>query len=114
MKFLKISLLVIFCTFVLSAPANDNSENAEVDNDESSRAYQYSYTVKDEEKQVFFNKTESGDEKGKVIGSFSVLLADGRLMTVDYIADANEGFVPKISYKDHADPFSTDADNAVK
>lgn len=97
----------------MSAPAENNSENADIDDDEPSQPYQYTYIVKDEEKQLFFNKTESGDEKGKVSGSFSVLLADGRLMTVDYVADSSEGFVPKISYKDHADPFATDADNAV-
>lgn len=112
MKLLFISLLVIQFALVKLAPAEENSENAEVD-DPPARAYQYSYTVKDQEKQLFIEKTESGDDKGKVTGKFSVLLADGRLMTVEYVADEVDGFVPKISYKDNADPFVTDADNTV-
>lgn len=65
----------------------------------------YKYIVKDEEKRLFIEKSESGDENGNVLGQFSVLLADGRLMTVEYAANREEGFVPKLSFQDHADPF---------
>lgn len=42
-------------------------------------------------------------------GEFTILLADGRLMNVEYVADKEDGFVPKISFKD-VDPFSKDSD----
>lgn len=81
--------------------------------------------MKDENTNLFFDKTESGDEEGKinnlnlipqlysfnfhsgkVTGKFSVLLANGRLLTVSYVADREDGFVPRLSFKENADPFT--------
>lgn len=41
----------------------------------------------------------------KVQGRYSVWLPDGRLMTVDYTAAKETGFVPQITYTPNANPF---------
>lgn len=114
MLFLVGLLLISSAAFVSSVPVDETSEIAEVAEPAVIQPFKYSYTVKDPEKQLFFEKTESGDDKGKVTGSYSVLLADGRLMTVEYVADASEGFVPKITWDSVDPPFASDADNVVK
>jgi hypothetical protein len=40
----------------------------------------------------------------KVTGRYSVWLADGRLMIVEYTADLKNGYVPKISFINNANP----------
>lgn len=118
-----LSLIIIigtFCSFVTSESEIEGRESGEENEtgvkqqETASEPYQYKYTVKDEHKQLFFEKTESGDDKGKVTGKFSVLLADGKLLTVEYVADKEDGFVPKISLKTNSDPFSPEADDSVK
>ena len=104
--------LVIYCIVASSTKDPENQSTEEVET--VRKPYQYKYTVKDEEKQLFFEKAESGDEQGKVSGKFTILLADGRLLTVEYVADKDDGFVPKISFKEHADPFSKESDDSVK
>lgn len=42
----------------------------------------------------------------KVTGRYSVLLPDGRLMTVEYTADLQNGFVPKIFFANKANPIT--------
>lgn len=112
-------LLGLFCSLVSSSPTPEAEDNtsSEVDIDEPKaevKPYQYKYTVKDQDKQLFFEKTESGDENGKVTGKFSVLLADGKLLTIEYVASKEDGFVPKITLKPNTDPFSPEADDSVK
>ena len=41
---------------------------------------------------------------GRVDGSYSVWLPDGRLMTVAYYVDGESGFVPTITYTDNYTP----------
>lgn len=102
MKLILLTILVPACfTLVTSAPVPEEKTDR-------FRPYQYKYIVKDEERQLFFTKNESGDVDGKVSGVFSVLLADGRLLTVNYVADKQEGFVPKITFENPADPFSSE------
>jgi hypothetical protein len=60
--------------------------------------------VKDAEKQLFFDKNEAGTEQGTVSGKYSVWLADGRLMTVEYTVDKDSGYVPKVSFQENANP----------
>lgn len=110
MKHLTIALLLVsYCVLVSS---DDNSEKeGDSDEDTQKRPYKYNYRVKDEEKKLFFDKSESGDEEGKVTGKFSVLLADGRFLTVEYVADKDDGFVPKLSFKKNFDPFSTEPES---
>merc|ERR1712198_730518 len=51
---------------------------------------------------VFWTQDEAAEESnpGRVDGSYSVWLPDGRLMTVTYYIDGDSGFVPEISYTD--------------
>lgn len=100
MKELLVLLVFLFFTFSLAAPQSEGQ-----DDDEEIKPYHYQYTVKDQEKQLFFEKSELGDEQGKVKGFYSVLQADGRLMKVEYEANKEDGFVPKISYQKDIDPF---------
>lgn len=68
--------------------------------------YEYNYKVEDAEKQLFFDKNEIGDDQGKVTGSYSVFLPDGRLMKVEYSIEKDSGFVPKITFQENANPFT--------
>lgn len=47
---------------------------------------------------TYYGKNELGDGTGTVTGSYYVYLPDGRLMTVDYTADPETGFVPRVSF----------------
>lgn len=38
------------------------------------------------------SRSESADESGKVVGSYSLYVADGRQRKVDYVATPEEGF----------------------
>lgn len=69
--------------------------------------YQYEYKVQDPEKSLYFGAQEAGNEVGRVEGSYQVLLPDGRLMTVTYYIEGESGFVPKISFKENANPFGS-------
>lgn len=68
--------------------------------------YDYQYKVENPPTNTFFGKNENGDTAGKVTGSYYVWLPDGRLMTVDYIADGG-GFVPKISFQANSNPINS-------
>lgn len=67
--------------------------------------YEYQYKVEDAPTQTYFGKTETGNEVGRVEGSYYVWLPDGRLMTVTYYVDGESGFVPTISFQENANPF---------
>lgn len=60
--------------------------------------YDFSYKVENPPTNTFFGQNEIGDAAGGKIGTYYVLLPDGKLMTVDYTADA-QGYFPKISYQ---------------
>lgn len=47
---------------------------------------------------TFFGQNEAGDQSGRKSGSYYVYLPDGKLLTVDYVADV-QGYVPKITYQ---------------
>lgn len=112
--------LTFMCSFIASAPQNNPVALKHA-------PYNYDYKVEDAEKKLFHDKTESGDETGrvrnqflwklqtfvinanffdllKVTGRYSVWLADGRLMVVEYTADLQNGYVPKISFINNANP----------
>lgn len=110
MKLLGIFLVYCICC-VYSAPqseveslADNDERNSVTEETATAKPYHYKYTVKDEEKQLFFEKSESGED-GSVKGKFSVLLADGRLLTVEYVADKENGFAPKLSFENNFNPF---------
>nr|CAD7577421.1 unnamed protein product [Timema californicum] len=67
--------------------------------------YDFDWKVDDALSKNYYSQTESSNAVGRVDGSYQVLLADGRLMTVTYFVDGESGFVPKITYEKNANPF---------
>lgn len=51
--------LTFMCSFIASAPQNNPTAS-------KFESYNYDYKVEDAEKKLFFDKSESGDETGKV------------------------------------------------
>jgi hypothetical protein len=94
----------------------EQGDSSDIDDQTAStsvyKSYQYKYTVADEDQSLFFEKEEAGDETGNVQGKFSVLLANGRLLTVEYEADKKNGFVPKISFKENPNPFQSESNDS--
>ena len=58
--------------------------------------YQYEYGVADQYTGAQYKAAETQDEKGTVLGEYSVNLPDGRIQTVTYRADAYGGFVADV------------------
>lgn len=73
------------------------------DDEYSSKVFSYKYKVENIDSKLFFNKSESGAADGRVTGSFSVWRPDGKIMTVEYFASKDKGFVPKITISDNID-----------
>ena len=66
------------------------------------RPYQYNYGVSDAYSGSQFTEAQAQDEKGVVVGSYSVALPDGRLQVVKYTADPYGGYVAEVSYEGQA------------
>ena len=64
--------------------------------------YSFDWSVKDDYTYNNYKHQETGDDKGYVTGSYSVLLPDGRTQTVDYKADDYTGFVADVKYEGEA------------
>merc|ERR1712018_781789 len=60
--------------------------------------YEYKYGVADDYSKSAFDKVETQDEYGKVVGSYKVNLPDGRVQVVNYTADEN-GVVYDVQYQ---------------
>merc|ERR1711915_465160 len=60
--------------------------------------YEYKYGVADDYSKSAFDKGETQDEYGKVVGSYKVNLPDGRVQVVSYVADEN-GVVYDVQYQ---------------
>lgn len=108
-KVLRQVVMAMWITVILSAPQpelQEQGEEAAEDEVTKSAPYQFAYTVKDEQKLLFINRSETGNEDGKVQGKYSALLADGRFQMVEYTADKTDGFVPIISYSQDENTFS--------
>lgn len=87
-------------------PADDKIEGKSDDNGEpegGSQPFEYSFEVKNTGNKLFFEKSEKSDGN-QVTGSYSVLLPDGRIQVVEYVADKENGFAPRISYNEN-NPF---------
>ncbi len=54
--------------------------------------YQFEYGVADQYTGTNYKAAETQDDKGTVLGQYSVNLPDGRIQTVTYRADAYGGF----------------------
>ncbi|CAG9773589.1 unnamed protein product [Ceutorhynchus assimilis] len=66
--------------------------------DESPQPYDFQYKVDSPPSGTLFGQSETGDAQGRVVGSYYVLLPDGRLMNVEYTVDGESGFVPRITF----------------
>merc|ERR1712168_675712 len=71
--------------------------------------YRFSHRVSEsaaEPRGLFWSQEEEASEEspGRVDGSYSVWLPDGRLMTVSYYVSGDSGFVPTIEYIDDYSP----------
>merc|ERR1712024_169463 len=60
--------------------------------------YEYKYGVADDYSKSAFDKVETQDAYGKVVGSYKVNLPDGRVQVVNYTADEN-GVVYDVQYQ---------------
>ncbi|XP_030763399.1 pro-resilin-like [Sitophilus oryzae] len=69
--------------------------------------YEFEYKVDNSPSSTFFGQTESGDAQGRVVGNYYVLLADGRLMNVEYSVDGESGFVPRITFSPQGAPVTS-------
>merc|ERR1711913_216884 len=63
------------------------------------RPFAYEYGVADDYSKNSFRKTETQDAEGKVVGSFTIALPDGRIQTTTYTADHYNGFVAEVTYE---------------
>merc|ERR1711954_7139 len=70
--------------------------------DLSPKPYGYQYGVDDAETKASFQKSESRDNQGRVLGSFVIALPDGRIQTTKYTADPIQGFIAEVSYEGQA------------
>merc|ERR1719225_1697281 len=70
-----------------------------VHHDGPDRPYTYEYGVSDAYSGSQFNQVESKDQKGVVVGAYSVALPDGRVQHVKYSADPYGGYVAQVSYE---------------
>merc|ERR1719316_1232287 len=61
--------------------------------------FAYEYGVADDYSKANFKKTETQDAEGKVSGSFTIALPDGRIQTTTYTADHYNGFVAEVTYE---------------
>ncbi|KAG5684886.1 hypothetical protein PVAND_014096 [Polypedilum vanderplanki] len=107
---MKLILFHIFICIILINAQQDSSENSNASSG-LPMPYHYKYIIKDDEKELYIEKEESKDENDEVVkGFYSVLLPNGRIMRVEYVADKESGFVPKISYEDR-NPFINEKDD---
>merc|ERR1712106_800225 len=61
--------------------------------------YAYEYGVADDYSKANFKKAETQDAEGKVAGSFTIALPDGRIQTTTYTADHYNGFIAEVTYE---------------
>merc|ERR1712008_329200 len=61
--------------------------------------YAYEYGVADDYSKANFKKAETQDAEGKVAGSFTIALPDGRIQTTTYTADHENGFIAEVTYE---------------
>merc|ERR1712106_85049 len=66
------------------------------------KPFNYQYGVSDDYSKANFQKTESQDSNGNVIGSFVIALPDGRIQTTKYTADHVLGFVAEVTFQGEA------------
>ncbi|XP_045101387.1 cuticle protein 8-like [Portunus trituberculatus] len=63
--------------------------------------YSFQYGVKDDYAGTDFGQNEESDGS-KTAGSYQVVLPDGRIQTVNYVADHYNGYQAEVNYKGEA------------
>ncbi|XP_037078377.1 adult-specific cuticular protein ACP-20-like [Pollicipes pollicipes] len=96
-------VLFVFAVVLALATASDlrrygGEQEEEEDSDHT--PYQFSYSVDDED--TVFSQSEEGDDEGDVTGEYSVNLPDGRVQTVRYFGDNDDGYAAEVSYEGEA------------
>ena len=66
------------------------------------KPFNFGYAVNDDYHNTHFNAEQEADGGGRVRGSYSVLLPDGRTQTVEYQADHGTGYRAHVQYKGEA------------
>ncbi|XP_045507960.1 pro-resilin-like [Colias croceus] len=90
-------LFIIFVAFAIaSAYGKPQYDGYPVNGAASDNNYLYKYMVKQEPVGPNFGQRESRIGN-RVVGMYYVLLPDGRIQKVDYVADEN-GYRPTVSY----------------
>ncbi|XP_066979021.1 cuticle protein 7-like [Macrobrachium rosenbergii] len=69
--------------------------------DEPKKPYAFDYGVKDDYSGANFNHAENSDGSS-VSGSYKVFLPDGRIQTVNYVADHYNGYHAQVTYEGEA------------
>ena len=85
---------------VVVASASDVRQYQEEEGDDDHTPYQFSYAVDDDD--TVFSQSEQGDEDGDVTGEYSLNLPDGRVQTVKYFADNEDGYTAEVNYEGEA------------
>lgn len=86
----------------------DEDKNPDGSEPTGPNSYMYKYVVRNRNANLFFDKAEMSED-GKVNGSYSVLMPNGLVQTVQYFANKESGFVPRISYKDQGNVLEGDS-----
>merc|ERR1712018_235053 len=63
------------------------------------KPFAYNYGVADDYSGANFQKAENQDAAGNLAGSYVVHLPDGRVQTVTYTADHENGFIADVKYE---------------
>lgn len=95
-------VLLVFALLAVVTSASElqqYQEQQQEDGDEHT-PYQFSYAVDDDD--TVFSQSEQGDEDGDVTGEYSVNLPDGRVQTVKYFGDNEDGYTAEVSYEGEA------------
>lgn len=74
--------------------------------------YQFGFDVKDDLYTNYQNRKEQKDGD-KIIGSYSVVDADGFVRTVKYTADPKDGFKAEVCWNSFLEPFYLNQCHAV-
>ena len=92
----------MFALLAVVASASDLGQYQEQqpEEDDEHTPYQFSYAVDDDD--TVFSQSEQGDEDGDVTGEYSVNLPDGRVQTVKYFGDNEDGYTAEVSYEGEA------------
>ncbi|XP_042234988.1 cuticle protein 7-like [Homarus americanus] len=99
----KVAALVVVVGVAVAFPSDEYGPQPKSQNvyKEDPIPYNYAYGVKDEYAGTDFGHSEDSDGSA-VKGSYNVVLPDGRIQTVTYVADHYNGYQAQVSYQGEA------------